>query len=80
MVVDVGPVRKPLLVVCDLNDKGHDVHFMASGHAWVEHSETGEITVFQRSGGKYELVARVELPQCELVTTQERPHWRGALP
>ena len=35
--VHVAPVRKPLLAVCDMNDKGHNVYFMHDGRAWAEH-------------------------------------------
>ena len=60
--VHVAPVRRPLLAVSQLNDKGWDCHFMANGHAWVEHSTTEEITVFERVGGRFDLVADVETP------------------
>ena len=53
----VAPVRKPLLAVCDLNDKGHDVHFMHDRRAWAEHHVTKQITKFERVGGRYEIVA-----------------------
>ena len=69
LTVHVAPVRKPLLAVCDLNARGHNVHFMASGHAWAEHAETGQVTPFVKSGGKYEMVATVL-----------HPRWRGADP
>ena len=58
----IAQVRKPLLAVCDLNDKGHDVHFMCDGRAWAEHRATGEVTQFERVGGRYEIVAEVVRP------------------
>ena len=61
--VHVGPVRKPLLAVCDLCDHGHDVYFAHTGHAWAEHSVTGAVTPFVRVGGRYEIEATVVLPE-----------------
>ena len=62
LTVHVAPVRKPLLAVADLNDKGHDVHFMADGRAWAEHKTSGAITKFRRVGGRYEFEAEIEMP------------------
>ena len=65
--VHVADVRKPLLAVCDLNDRGHDVMFRAArpgvpAKAWAQHVESGSITPFIRRGGRYELDAEVVLP------------------
>ena len=62
MKVNVAPIRRPLLSVADLNDKGHDVFFMASGDAWARHVRTGEITQFERVGGRLEFEAKVLIP------------------
>ena len=43
-------VRKPLLSVADLNDRGWDVHFMAKTGAWAQHVEEDELITFQRLG------------------------------
>ena len=61
---NIAPIRKPLLAVADLNDKGHDVFFMAGrrgqpGRAYAEHVESGEVTPFIRRGGRFELDAVV---------------------
>ena len=58
----IAPVRKPLLAVCDLNDRGHDVHFMHDGRAWAVHHRTGQVTNFERAGTRYEIVAEVMQP------------------
>ena len=62
MTARVAPVRKALLAVCDLNDRGHNVHFMADGRAWAEHATTGARTPFTRRGGRYEIEALVAPP------------------
>ena len=62
MNAHIAPVRRPLLAVCDLNDNGHDVHFLASGKAWAEHISSGAITPFVRRGGRFDLEAEVMLP------------------
>ena len=51
-------VRRPLLAVADLNDRGWDVHFMAKHGAWAEHP-SGEVVSFQRVGGRFEFEAAV---------------------
>ena len=56
---NICPVRRPLLSVSWLNDKGWDVHFMSREGAWMEHRATGEITSFQRNGGRFEMAAKV---------------------
>ena len=51
-------VRRPLLAVADLNDRGWDVHFMAKHGAWAEHP-SGDVVSFQRVGGRFEFEAAV---------------------
>ena len=51
----VVPVRRPLLVVCDLLATGHDVHFTAEGSWAEEHRKTGDVINFVRRGGKFEI-------------------------
>ena len=38
--VNIVPVRKPLLAMCDLEDHGRDV-YIVSGKRWAQHRETG---------------------------------------
>jgi len=52
-------VRKPLLSVADLNDRGWDVHFMARTGAWAQHADEDEVVTFQRVGGRFEFAAEV---------------------
>ena len=59
--VNVVAVRKPLLAMCDLVDKGHAVHFTAKG-CWIEHEASGERIPVHRRGGKFEIDAKVSVP------------------
>ena len=52
-------MRKPLLAVADLNDRGWDVHFMSKKGAWAQHTETDDVVTFQRVGGRFEFEAEV---------------------
>eukprot|EP00974_Lingulodinium_polyedra_P048109 4619264-Lingulodinium_polyedra.AAC.1 len=58
MKTHVVPVRKPLLAVCDLVDKGRDVHFTKEA-SYAEHRDTGERIYFVRRGGKFEMDVEV---------------------
>ncbi len=58
MNTHVVPVRKPLLAVCDLLDKGHDVHFTKEA-SYAVHRVTGERINFVRRGGKFEMDVEV---------------------
>ena len=64
-----GSTRKPLLAVCDMNDRGQDVHFMADGRCWSETGSTvvsgiaADKTNFVRRGGRFEFDAEIETPE-----------------
>ena len=58
----VAGVRKPLLAVSEMNDAGHDVHFLRDGRAFAVHGTTGKITNFIRTNGVFEL--EVTVPRC----------------
>ena len=61
----IAPIRKPLVSVSDMNDKGHDVFFPHNGQAMAIHSSTGTITKFHRVGGRFEIEAEVvPAPNC----------------
>ncbi len=60
----VCDVRKPLLSVSEMNDAGHDVHFLtatatSAGRAFAVHNVSGQITPFVRSKGVFEIEAQV---------------------
>ena len=38
----IAPIRKPLISVADMNDKGHDVFFPSKGQAVAVHQASGE--------------------------------------
>ena len=59
--VRVAAVRKPLLAVSEMCDAEHDVHVLASGEAYNVHRETGEVTMFTKQRGVYDITARVPL-------------------
>ena len=57
---NICQIRKPLLAVSGLNDKGWDVHFMSKEGAWMEHRQTSTFINFKRTGGRFELFAEVK--------------------
>ena len=60
--VNVAPVRKPLLAMCDLEDHGHDI-YIVNGKRWAQHRETGETIEIKRRGGRYEIDVEVVVPR-----------------
>ncbi len=70
MKVNVVPVRRPLLAMCDLIDTGHDVHFV-DGVFWAEHRKSHEIINIRRRGGKFEIDAEVMLPNSDPTSGNE---------
>ena len=67
----IAPIRKPLISVADMNDKGHDVFFPSKGQAMAVHQASGKVTRIQRTGGRFEIDAEVVPP------TQCPPEGRG---
>ncbi len=59
MTVHVADVRKPLVSVADINDKGLDVIFPADGNARIVDNKTGKEITIERSNGVFEVVADV---------------------
>ena len=55
----IAPVRKPLISVADMNDKGHDVIFSRGGQAVAVHRESGAVTCITHVGGRFEIEAEV---------------------
>ena len=47
---NICQIRKPLLAVSGLNDKGWGVHFMSKEGAWMEHRQTSTFINFKRTG------------------------------
>ena len=65
--VHVADVRKPLLAVCDMNDQGQDVYFLAArpgqpARAYAQHVSSLAVTDIIRRGGRFEIDAEVLLP------------------
>jgi hypothetical protein len=59
MTVHVADVRKPLVSVADINDKGLDVILPADGNARIVDNKTGKEITIERSNGVFEVVADV---------------------
>ena len=57
--MQVAAVRKPLLAVSEMCDRGHDVHFLSTGEAYAVHRASGEVTAFERRKGVFEIAAHV---------------------
>ena len=57
---NICQIRKPLLAVSGLNDKGWDVHFMSKEGARMGHRQTSTFINFKRTGGRFELFAEVK--------------------
>ena len=55
----IAKVHKRLLSVSEMNDAGHDVHFMADGRAYAVHSNSGETMRFTRRRGVCEIDVKV---------------------
>ena len=60
----IAPIRKPLISVADMNDKGHDVFFPSVGSAMAMHRASGAMTRIQRTGGRFELDADIIFTPC----------------
>ena len=54
-------VRKPLIVLGDMLNKGWDLHFHSTGTYYAIHPD-GEILSFRREGNRFRLDAEVVLP------------------